>query len=122
MSEQTIYEDNAVEQNPIRTHIYRYYTPNMQTEDGTWKNYYTTLLKAKGVENLEADIVAKVIEVQNGKSLDEIVTDVDDALKPAYQKLVKIGVRTSWAYKIIEESLLAQAENREPVYVDFPTF
>ena len=119
---QEIFEEKTEEQNPIRVHIYRYYTPNMQTEDGTWKNYYTTILKASGVENIETDIVSKIQELQSGKTLTEVVASVDDALKPAYEKLVKIGARASWAFKVIEESILAQTENREPNYIDFPTF
>lgn len=115
-------EENRVEQNPIRIYIHRYYPPMKQGEDSTWKNYYETLLKAKGIKNLEADIVAKVKEFQSGKTLDSVVADVDEALKPAYLKLIKIGLRTSWAFNTINEHLLAEAENREPNYFDFPTF
>jgi len=115
-------EESIVEQNPIRVHIHKFYTPNNQGEDGTWKNYYTTLLKAKGIENLEADIVSKVVAVQGGQTLGDVLVDVEEELKSAYEKLVKVGLRSSWAFKIIEEATLAATENREPSYIDFPSF
>jgi len=114
--------EEVIEQNPIRIYIYRYYTPNMQTEDSTWKNYWTTLLKAKGAENLEADIVGRVVSLKEGKSLAEVLEDVVDELKPAYAKLVKIGARSAWAFDTIQEFLAAANENREPNKIPFPTF
>jgi hypothetical protein len=91
-----------------------------QGEDEKWNSYYRTLVVANGFQNIEADIVSKTLEIQSGKTLDEVLADVATKNKEGIEKLLKIAVRTSWAKKCVDEGKLAIAENREPNYPVFP--
>ena len=107
-------------QKQITDYIYKYYPQEKQASDQADKEYYLTLLKAKGIENLETDIVAMVQNLFKGKSLDEVVADVAD--KDAYLQLIKAGIRVTWVQMCKRELKLAITENREPVYPEFPKF
>ncbi|MEI8609929.1 hypothetical protein P4S70_13450 [Enterovibrio sp. Hal110] len=45
-----------------------------------------------------------------------------DYLRYMLEKLIMIAVRTEWAENIIMEGKAAWAENRPPVWPDFPRF
>ena len=104
----------------IENFIYSKYPQAKQNSDLADKIYYETLLKAKGVENLEADITKRVKDFFAGSTLDDVVADVADENKVAYTQLIKVGIRTTWVQLCKDELKKAIAENREPVYPDFP--
>ncbi|SFP60276.1 hypothetical protein [Hydrogenimonas thermophila] len=104
----------------ISTFIYRYYPQSKQASDQADKEYFTTLLKANGAENLEADIVARVQNFFAGKTLDEVVEDVTDENKEAYIQLIKVGIRVTWVQMCKQELKKAIEEDREPEYPEYP--
>jgi len=104
----------------LKNSIYAKYPKDKQSQDLMWTNYHRTNLVAKGVTDIETKIVAMVLEVQKGKKLSTVLKDVTDEQKPAFEKLVKVGLRTAWAKECIEEGLKAMAEDREPNYPAFP--
>jgi len=106
----------------IEDYVYSKYPLTKQTQDDKWEANFSTKLKATGVTELEKKIVEMVTSFFSGKTLAEIVSGLDDAVKPLYEKLVKIGVRNEWAYLCIQEGTNAIAEQREAVYPEFPNF
>jgi len=104
----------------ITEYIYIYYSPTKQASDQADKEYYTTLLKAKGIENLEADIVTRVEKFFAGSTLDEVVADIPDENKEAYLQLIKTGIRVTWVQMCKAELRKAIAENREPKFPEYP--
>ena len=104
----------------LESYIYTNYPKDKQSQDIMWTNYHRTNLVAKGVTDVEAKVVAMVLEVQQGKKLSTVLKDVTGEQKPAFEKLVKVGLRTAWAESCIEEGLKAMAEDREPNYPAFP--
>ena len=112
--------DNTTAVNPIEDYIYKHYSDRKQSQDSKWVDYYRTELVAKGITDIDSQIVAKILEVNDGKSIDEVIKDIDDDNKEAYSKLIKVGLRTAWAKECIEEGLKAMAEDREPNYPAFP--
>ena len=112
--------DITFDTNPIEDHIYRHYTDRKQAQDDKWINYHRTNLVAAGVTDVEAQVVTAIKAVQGGKTIATALKDVPADQKPAFEKLVKIGLRTVWAKACIDEGLAAMAESREPVYPPFP--
>jgi nucleoside diphosphate kinase len=106
----------------IETYIYKYYPAKKQAQDEKWVSSYTTKLKAGGVVDLEVKAIAMITSFFSGKSLSEVLVDVSEDEKPFFEKLVKVGVRTEWAELCVIEGKTAIAENREPVYAEFPKF
>ena len=105
----------------IENHIYKNYSQKKQTQDEKWVSSYTTKLKAGGVDNLEAQVVKMIGFFFTGKSLSECLESVTvQEQKPYFEKLVKVGIRTEWAERCIQEGTTAIAENREPDYLEFP--
>lgn len=102
--------------------IYRSYGKEQQSQDLMWTNYHRTNLVAQGVADVEAQVVGFVLDVEGGKKLSTALKNVNADQKPAFEKLVKIGLRTAWAKKCIDEGLSAMAEGREPNYPPFPSF
>lgn len=100
--------------------IYNHYPQTKQNSDLADKLYYENILKANGFENLEQTIVAKVVEFENGKSFDELLSDVDDANKEAISQLLKVGIRVTWVQRCKEELKKSIAEDREPSYPAYP--
>ena len=104
----------------LREYIYKYYPQDKQNSDLADKLYYENILKAKNIENLEADIVKRIERFYNGESLDEIVSDVIDENKEAYLQLIKVGIRVTWVQMCKAEYKKAIEENREPNYPKYP--
>ena len=102
------------------SYILQYYPTIKQQSDQADKEYFSTLLKAKGVENLEADIVTRVQNFFAGSTLDDVIADVADEDKEAYIQIVKVGIRVTWVQTCKTELRNAIAENREPVFPEYP--
>ena len=107
-------------QKQITDYIYQYYPPVKQQSDTADKVYYETLLKSKGTTNLEADIVNRTTEFYNGKSLEEVIADVDDGNKVAYEQLIKVAIRTKFVQDCKAELKQALSEDREPNFPKYP--
>jgi len=101
-------------------HIYTHYPQTKQNSDLADKLYYENLLKAAGVQNLEADIVARVRNFYDGKSLEEVLADVAAEHKEAYEQLTKVGIRVAWVQQCKRELKAAIAEEREPNFPNYP--
>ena len=101
-------------------YIFKFYPDVKQKSDISDKTYFETLLKASGVQNLEADIVAKVQSFYDGKSLEEVLADVDENHKEAYEQLTKVGIRVAWVQQCKRELKAAIAEEREPNFPNYP--
>lgn len=107
----------------IENHIYTNYPQKKQAQDEKWVSSFTTKLKAQGVDNLEVQVVQMIGLFFSGKTLEESLAGVtEQQLKPLFEKLVKVGIRTEWAERCIVEGTTAIAENREPEYPEFPKF
>jgi hypothetical protein len=106
----------------IENHIYSYYPQKKQAQDNGWVSNFTTKLVASGVTDLDKQVVGFTTSFLKGSSLDEVLSGVEDETKPMYKKLVKVAVKNEWAYLVIQEGKKAIAENREPVYAEFPKF
>jgi hypothetical protein len=107
---------------PIEEHIYSMYSEKKQAQDNGWVQNFTTKLKAGGITDVETQIVTMASSFLTGKKLNKILTGVDGAVKPMYEKLVEVAVKNEWAYLCIGEGKKAIAENREAVYPEFPKF
>ena len=106
----------------IEKQIYKHYSKDKQAQDGGWVTNFTTKLNAMGVKDLDKQIVTFAGAFLKGKKLKDILKDIDDAIKPMYEKLVKVAIKNEWTFLIIQEGKKAVAENREPVYPAFPIF
>ena len=104
----------------VTNYIYKHYPQTKQNSDLADKLYYENVLKAGGFENLEQVIVGKVVEFENGKSFDELLSDVDEANKEAIAQLLKVGIRVTWVQRCKEELKKALTEDREPSYPAYP--
>jgi len=104
----------------IENLIYSKYPQSKQNSDLADKLYYENLLKAKGIKNLEADIVKRVEEYYKGKNLDEVISDVADENKESYLQLIKVGIRVTWVQMCKNELKKAIEEQREPEFPKYP--
>ena len=104
----------------IEDYIYSKYPQSKQNSDLADKLYYENLLKAKGIKNLEADIVKRVEEYYKGKNLDEVISDVADENKESYLQLIKVGIRVTWVQMCKNELKKAIEEQREPEFPEYP--
>ena len=104
----------------IGTYVYNYSSAKKQSQDLMWTNYHRTNLVAAGEADVEAKVVGFAQAVIGGKTIAQAIKSVNADFKPAYTKLVKIALRTSWARQCIDEGLTALAESREPEYPPFP--
>lgn len=114
-----------VPDNPIRTYIHRFYPPMKQGEDEKWTTFYTTMLSVGGFDRNELE--KKVVEVSKmildgTTTLDYEVDKYPDEIKDGIRKLFKIGSRTGWTFRTINEMVLARKEGRDPNLTEFPTF
>ena len=100
--------------------ILQHYSTIKQQSDQADKEYFSTILKAKGVENLESIVAVKVQNFFAGKTLEEVVEDVADEDKEAYLQLIKVGIRVTWVQMCKAELRKAIAENREPKFPEYP--
>jgi len=106
----------------IEDYIYSKYTQTKQAQDAGWVANFTTKLVAGGVLDLDEQIVNFTFLFYEGKTLKEILIDIDDAVKPMYEKLVKVAVKNEWAYNCIQAGKKAITDNTEAVYPAFPVF
>jgi len=104
----------------IESILYLKYPQSKQSSDLADKLYFENALKAKGVKTLEKTIVTKITAFNDGKTFDEILDGVADENKEAMAQLLKVGIRISWVQACKSELKTAIAENREPVYPEFP--
>jgi len=116
-----------LKQKEIRNFLYSKYPQSKQSSDLADKMYFENVLKAKvdadGAKvypDLETIIVAKVIEFDNGSTLDDLLSDVVDEDKESIKQLLKVGIRVSWVQKCKSELKSALAEDREPNYPAYP--
>ena len=114
-----VYEPNEAAQ-LASGYIYSHYPQTKQNSDLADKLYYENILKAAGVQDLEADIVHRVQSFYDGKSLDEVLADVSAEHKEAYEQLVKVGIRVTWVQQCKAELKAAIAEEREPSFPKYP--
>lgn len=106
----------------IEDHIYKNYSKDKQAQDTSWIANFKTKLVASGVNDIDIQIVSFTSSFLQGKKLSEILTKIDKQVKPMYEKLVKIAVKSEWTLSCVQEGKLAIAQNREPVYAEFPKF
>jgi len=104
----------------ITEYIYIHYPPAKQASDQADKEYFSTLLKANGAKNLEADIVTRVQNFFKGAKLESLVEDVVDENKEAYLQLIKVGIRVTWVQMCKQELRRAIEEDREPNFPEYP--
>jgi hypothetical protein len=105
--------------NPIEAYVYSKYSPNKQAQDLMWTNYHRTNLIAQGVTDLEKKIVTKALLIKGGKTLKEVLSDVKDEHKNAFDKLLKVALRTTWAESCIKEYISATTERRKAIFPEF---
>ena len=106
--------------NSCKNYIYKYYPQEKQASDIADKVYYETLLRAKGINNLEQDIVNRTTRFYNGETIEEIIADVDDEDKVAYEQLLKVAIRTKFVQDCKLELKKAIDENKEIEYPKYP--
>ena len=103
----------------IENYIYSKYPQSKQNSDLSDKIYYENILKSKGIESLENDIITRVKDFFTGKTLEEVIEDISDENKEAYLQLLKVNIRVTWVQMCKDELKKAIDENREP---DFPKY
>ncbi len=106
----------------IETFIYSKYSAKIQAQDNGWKDNFRTKLVASGVADIDTQVVEMASSFLKGKKLSKILAGVSDQVRPMYEKLVKVAVKNEWALLCIQEGKKAIAQNREPVYAQFPKF
>jgi len=113
--------------NSCSSYIYKYYSSVKQQSDLADKLQYEVILKAKEDENgeliypnLEKNILDRIVRFNNGESLEDIISDITDEDKIAFEQLIKVGIRVSWVQSCKQELKLAIQENREPNYPNYP--
>jgi len=112
-------EEIEIKYKNCENYILKYYSPMKQQSDQIDKEYHMTLLKAKGIENLELDIFLRIQRFFDGETLDE-VTNVPEEFKISYLQLIKAGIRMAWVQNCKEELKKSIEENREPNFPKFP--
>jgi len=121
--ERTVEEWINEKYSQTKNHIYKYYSQIKQASDQADKEYYSTLLKANGVQNLEATIASIVSKYYDGQTIDEVlntIEDLTDDTREAYLQLLKVGIRVTWVQRCKSELKKAIEENREPIYPEYP--
>jgi len=101
-------------------YIYKHYPQEKQSSDLADKIFYENVLKAGGYQNLETDVVSFVINFKNGKSIEDILKDVEDKQKEGVEQLIKVGIRVDWVQQCKKELKEALKEGREPNYPKYP--
>lgn len=125
MTEEEIKEQKEKERiqelsDACKNYILSFYPAIKQQSDIADKVYFETVLKAVGISNLEADIIKRVEDFYNGKTLDEVISDVADENKEAYLQLIKVGVRVNWVQRCKEVLRDAIANSTKPNFPKFP--
>jgi len=104
----------------IEIYIYSVYSQSAQSQDLMWSNAYRTKLVALGQTEIEQKVVNYATLFFSGQTLENILSSVEEQIRPFYEKLVKVAIRTEWAEQAIIEGKLAIEEGREPNYMEFP--
>jgi len=99
--------------------IYSKYPQSKQNSDLSDKLYYENLLKAKGVKDLESNIIVMVEKFFKGESIDKIVNDITED-KEAYIQLVKVGIRVTWVQMCKNELKKAIEKQKELELPKYP--
>jgi len=102
------------------TYIYTYYPQSKQNSDIADKLYYENLLKAKGIENLEVDIVSKTKRYFEGESLDSLISNIQEEDKEAYLQLLKVAIRVAWVQECKRELKKSIEDNTDPIFPRYP--
>ncbi len=103
----------------IETHIYSKYSQKAQAQDQVWTDNFHTKLVVMGM-GVEAKVVGGVKAFMGGVTIAEYLKDENVETMPLLEKLIRIGVRSEWVYQCILEGKKAIAEDREPVYAEYP--
>lgn len=104
----------------LERYIYSKYTQKNQAQDQVWTDNFRTKLVAMGVTGIEVKVINGVKAFMNGTPIAEYLKDEQAETIPLLTKLIEIAIRSEWAFMCIQEGKLAIAENREPVYAEFP--
>ena len=116
------FTENHAKKQAIEHYIYSSYPQKIQAQDSGWVTNFTTRLNAMGVKDLDKQIVTFAGAFFKGEKLKDILKDIDNSIKPIYEKLVKIYIKDEWVFLVIQEGKKAISENRESVYLAFPKF
>jgi hypothetical protein len=106
----------------IGIYIYAYYPAKKQAQDNGWKDNFRTKLVAGGVADIDTQIVTLATSFLKGKTLDEVLKGVDSKVKPMFEKLVKIAVKSEWMLDCINAGKTVIKNNVEADYPVFPKF
>lgn len=113
-------KDNTVDIPYIQQYIYMHYPQDKQNSDLADKVYFENILKASGFNELEKTVVEKVINFKKGTSLNELLSDVEDANKEAIGQLIKVGIRVDWVQMCKAELRASILAKKEAKYPEFP--
>ncbi|MFL7024254.1 hypothetical protein BCS58_08075 [Enterovibrio norvegicus] len=119
----------------IEEQVYLHYSQKQQSQDEKWNSRFSAKFRAVGVTDIDTTTVVvgsnvyaslSSLNVEVNAAFDALPTDVQnndpDYIRYMLEKLIMIAVRTEWAENIIMEGKAAWAENRPPVWHDFPRF
>ena len=103
----------------ISIYIYAYYPAEKQQQDNGWKENFRAKLIAGGVADIDTQIVTLAASFLKGKKLNLVLKGVDSKVKPMFEKLVKIAVKSEWMLDCINAGKTAI---KNDVEADFPVF
>ena len=106
----------------IENYIYSKYPAKQQAQDNGWKDNFRTKLVAGGVADIDTQIVTLAASFLKGKKLDKVLKGVDSKVKPMFEKLVKIAVKSEWMLDCINAGKTAIKNNVEADFPVFPKF
>ncbi len=118
--EELMRRENRTKELQLEEHIYCFYPALKQQQDTAWSHNFTTKLYAIGIKNLDNQIVGFTASFYKGKSLNDILINIDNDLVLMYEKLIKVAVRNEWAYNCILASAEATKNNTDADYPVFP--
>jgi hypothetical protein len=116
----TIIKSKEEKRKAIENHIYSQCSKDKQAQDQVWTDNFRTKLVAMGVMGVEAKVVGGVKAFMGGVTIAEYLKNENVETMPLLEKLIRIGVRSEWVYQCILEGKKAIAEDREPVYAEYP--
>jgi hypothetical protein len=106
----------------IENYIYSNYPAKEQAQDNGWKENFRTKLVAGGVADIDTQIVTLAASFLKGKKLNLVLKGVDSKVKPMFEKLVKIAVKSEWMLDCINAGKTAIKNNVEADFPVFPKF
>ena len=102
----------------IENYIYSNYPAKEQAQDNGWKDNFRT----KPVVDIDTQIVTLAASFLKGKKLNLVLKGVDSKVKPMFEKLVKIAVKSEWMLDCINAGKTAIKNNVEADFPVFPKF